>query len=179
MFRSVASGDLRDAGRLHHWRAALAFGEARSLFFVGVDATKRLAIGIIHGNQKMVVTAPAILAEFRLLVTNRLSRGLIYWFSHRKPQRYKLCIHGLCQGKFTSASTSQDSNPRNIKISCGFLVRKHNTKYFSPQLRSTRMINHFLYSRRLLVMPYKTFLHRVQQNFAAIGGAGAFCTRLN
>jgi hypothetical protein len=64
------SGYLRDASRLHHRGASLAFREACGFFFVGVHTAESFAVRIVHGNEEVVMTATAILAELRLLVAH-------------------------------------------------------------------------------------------------------------
>ena len=67
------SGNLRHAGRLYHRRTPLAIGEFRRFFLIGVDSPEGLAIGVIHGNEVMMVTAATVFSELRLLIPHRLA----------------------------------------------------------------------------------------------------------
>ena len=92
----VSSGDLRNARRFDDGRAALAFGKAGGFVFIGVDAAEGFAIGVVHGHQKVVVTAAAIFAEFRFFVPDgfaglkrRFGRSFGCRFSHEEASIFQ------------------------------------------------------------------------------------------
>ena len=66
------SGNLGDARGFYDRRAALAFGKAGGFFLVGINPAKSLAVGVIDGDQEMMVFSAAIFSEFRLSVPNGL-----------------------------------------------------------------------------------------------------------
>jgi hypothetical protein len=62
------SGNLRDARGLDDGRSALAFGKAGGFFLIGVNPAKRFSVGVIDGDQEVMMFSAAILSEFRLTV---------------------------------------------------------------------------------------------------------------
>lgn len=64
--------DLVNARGFHDRRTALAIGEAGGFFFVGIDAAERFAVGVTNGDEKMMMTAAAVFAEFRFFIADGL-----------------------------------------------------------------------------------------------------------
>src|SRR4029077_5208601 len=58
-----ASGNHINAGGLDHRRALLTRGEAICFVFIGVDAAKLFTVGVINGDEKMMMFAPFVLVE--------------------------------------------------------------------------------------------------------------------
>jgi len=70
--------NLRNARGFYDRRAALAFGEAGGFFLVGINPAKGFAVGVIDGDQEMMMFSAAIFPEFRLSVTDGLP-GAFRW----------------------------------------------------------------------------------------------------
>src|SRR5258708_32663757 len=75
---SGESGNLRDARGLDDGRAALAFSKAGGFFLLGVNPAKGFAVGVIDGDQEVMMFSAAILSEFRLSVPDRFA-GTFRW----------------------------------------------------------------------------------------------------
>jgi hypothetical protein len=54
---------LRDAGRFYDRRPSLAFGKPRGLVSIRINAAKLLAVGVIDGDQPVVMLTPAVCSE--------------------------------------------------------------------------------------------------------------------
>ena len=77
-------GDLRHASGFDDRGTPLALRKPRRLFLVGIDASKRLAVGVIDGHKIVMMTPAAVLAEFRLFISYGLAGGLASWFGHSR-----------------------------------------------------------------------------------------------
>jgi hypothetical protein len=107
----LESGNLRNAGGLHHGRAPLPIREARGFVLVGIDAPELFAVGVVHADEKMVMFAAAIFAKrkfvfFRTLLRHSFCHGcLLCRWSVRTA---------LSQGSERRTSTGEDSSTRFI-----------------------------------------------------------------
>ena len=91
----MSSGNLADAGRFHDRRPALPVGKTDRFFAIGVHASEFLAVGVVDGDQPMVVLAAPILAKVTLLFTSRfLGRS----FRHSDDSYTGRSIEALSQG---------------------------------------------------------------------------------
>ena len=98
----IASGNLRDARRLHDRRAALPLGEARSLFLVGVHAPELFAVSVENTDEIVVMLAAAILAKGALSSSRALLRPTFCHVDH--PCFIRVSME-LSQGSKRRAST--------------------------------------------------------------------------
>jgi hypothetical protein len=55
---------LRDAGGFDDWGTTLAVRKTGRLLFVCINPSKGLSVGVINGYEVVMMTAPAIFAEF-------------------------------------------------------------------------------------------------------------------
>jgi hypothetical protein len=84
-------GNLGDSRRFHHGRAPLAFCKTRGLVLVGVNAAERFAIGIVNGNEVMMMLASSVFSEIGFLVAD----GFLGDFGCRFTQNVRLSVGNL------------------------------------------------------------------------------------